>query len=155
MILDPKQTGMLREVIAEGEYYGMQTFDQHLLRHLRAGRISYEESIRVATAPHDFKLMVAAETRDGGLPAETLAAIQAAQAAAAAANGSGDGAHESAGEVIASAVPPHAAPPAPAAPAGSAPPVPPAPYMPSAPPAPQVIPSLDGGNSSSAPPPGF
>src|SRR5258707_2801779 len=28
MILDPDQTDRLREVIAEGEYYGMQTFDQ-------------------------------------------------------------------------------------------------------------------------------
>ena len=32
MILDPKLTGQLPEVIAEGAYYGMQTFDQHLLR---------------------------------------------------------------------------------------------------------------------------
>ena len=28
MIMDPKQTGQLPEVIAEGGYYGMQTFDQ-------------------------------------------------------------------------------------------------------------------------------
>ena len=34
MILDPKLTGQLPEVIAEGAYYGMQTFDQHLLQHL-------------------------------------------------------------------------------------------------------------------------
>ena len=37
MILDPKLTGQLPEVIAEGSYYGMQTFDQHLLQHLHAG----------------------------------------------------------------------------------------------------------------------
>ena len=37
MILDPKQTGMLGEVVAEGGYYGMQTFDQHLLEHLKPG----------------------------------------------------------------------------------------------------------------------
>ena len=35
MIIDPKQTGMLGEVVAEGGYYGMQTFDQHLLEHLQ------------------------------------------------------------------------------------------------------------------------
>ena len=35
MILDPDQTDRLREVIAEGEYYGMQTFDQALLSHYR------------------------------------------------------------------------------------------------------------------------
>jgi twitching motility protein PilT len=64
MILDPKMTGQLSEAIAEGEYYGMQTFDQHLLSHLEAGRISYEDAMKAATAPHDFKLMVAAGSRD-------------------------------------------------------------------------------------------
>jgi len=61
MILDPKLTGQLPEVVAEGGYYGMQTFDQHLLKHLRASRITYDEAMRAATSPHDFKLMVAAE----------------------------------------------------------------------------------------------
>src|SRR6478752_3863188 len=60
MILDPKLTGQLPEVVAEGGYYGMQTFDQHLLKHLHAGRITYEEAMSAATSPHDFKLMVAA-----------------------------------------------------------------------------------------------
>ena len=60
MILDPKLTGQLPEVVAEGGYYGMQTFDQHLLKHLQSGRITYEEAMRAATSPHDFKLMVAA-----------------------------------------------------------------------------------------------
>ena len=64
MILDPKLTGQLPEVVAEGGYYGMQTFDQHLLKHLQAGRITYEEAMRAATSPHDFKLMVAAERPD-------------------------------------------------------------------------------------------
>ena len=60
MILDPKLTGQLPEVVAEGGYYGMQTFDQHLLKHLHGGRITYDEAMRAATSPHDFKLMVAA-----------------------------------------------------------------------------------------------
>jgi twitching motility protein PilT len=63
MIMDPEQTGRLREVIAEGEYYGMQTFDQALLRHYQAGRVSMEDALRVATSPHDFKLLVSAEGR--------------------------------------------------------------------------------------------
>src|SRR3954471_8756031 len=65
MILDPKLTGQLPEVIAEGSYYGMQTFDQHLLQHLHAGRVTMEDAMRIATAPHDFKLMVAAQTKHG------------------------------------------------------------------------------------------
>ncbi len=63
MIVDPEQTGRLREVIAEGEFYGMQTFDQALLHHVQAGRVSMEDAMRVATSPHDFKLLVAAEGR--------------------------------------------------------------------------------------------
>ncbi|HXE44316.1 MAG TPA: PilT/PilU family type 4a pilus ATPase [Conexibacter sp.] len=63
MILDPEQTGRLREVIAEGEFYGMQTFDQAMLHHVQAGRVSMEEALKVATSPHDFKLLVAAEGR--------------------------------------------------------------------------------------------
>jgi len=63
MIVDPDQTGRLREVITEGEYYGMQTFDQALLKHYQAGRVSMEEALRVASSPHDFKLLVSAEGR--------------------------------------------------------------------------------------------
>jgi len=63
MILDPEQTDRLREVIAEGDYYGMQTFDQALLRHYQAGRVSMEDALRVATSPHDFKLLVAGDGR--------------------------------------------------------------------------------------------
>jgi twitching motility protein PilT len=66
MILDPKLTGQLPEVIAEGGYYGMQTFDQHLLQHLEAGRITMEEAVHMATSPHDFKLMVAAAGKPKG-----------------------------------------------------------------------------------------
>ena len=66
MIIDPKLTGQLPEVIAEGSYYGMQTFDQHLMQHLQAGRITMEEAMHVATSPHDFKLMVAAAGRPKG-----------------------------------------------------------------------------------------
>ena len=61
MILDPEQTGHLPQVIREGEYYGMQTFDQHLLKHLQGGKVTYEEAMRVATSPHDFKLMCQAD----------------------------------------------------------------------------------------------
>jgi twitching motility protein PilT len=63
MIMDPEETGRLREVIAEGEYYGMQTFDQALLKHYQAGRVSMEDALRVASSPHDFKLLVAADGR--------------------------------------------------------------------------------------------
>ncbi|MEA2251498.1 MAG: twitching motility protein PilT [Solirubrobacteraceae bacterium] len=65
MIMDPLQTGKLPEVIAEGSFYGMQTFDQHLFEHLKAGRIDMETAVQFASTPHDFKLLVAADGRRG------------------------------------------------------------------------------------------
>jgi twitching motility protein PilT len=59
MISDPDETGKLGEVIAEGSYYGMQTFDQALLHLFDDGKISMDEALKAATHPHDFKLLVA------------------------------------------------------------------------------------------------
>jgi twitching motility protein PilT len=61
MIMNPEETGRLPEVIAEGSYYGMQTFDQALLAHVQAGRVSMEEALKAATQPHDFKLLVSSD----------------------------------------------------------------------------------------------
>jgi twitching motility protein PilT len=61
MIMNPEETGRLTDAIAEGTYYGMQTFDQALLGHVQAGRVSMEEALKASTNPHDFKLMVAAD----------------------------------------------------------------------------------------------
>jgi twitching motility protein PilT len=60
LILNPEETGRITEVIAEGEYYGMQTFDQALLKHVMAGNITTELALEVASSPHDFKLMLQA-----------------------------------------------------------------------------------------------
>ncbi len=67
MIVDPDQTSKIEEAIGEGAYYGMQTFDQALLTHLKAGNISMEEAMKAATSPNDFKLMVAAGGSDGSM----------------------------------------------------------------------------------------
>ncbi len=61
LILNPQETGRITEVIAEGSYYGMQTFDQALLKHVVAGQITEETAFEVASSPHDFKLMLAAQ----------------------------------------------------------------------------------------------
>jgi len=48
-------------VIAEGEYYGMQTFDQALLKHVMGGKVDEETALAAASSPHDFKLMLQAQ----------------------------------------------------------------------------------------------
>jgi twitching motility protein PilT len=65
MIVDPTQTGKLVEVIASGSYYGMQTFDQALFGHVKAGRVTFEDAMNVASSPHDFKLLMQADGRQG------------------------------------------------------------------------------------------
>jgi twitching motility protein PilT len=65
MITNPEETGKLPEVIAEGSFYGMQTFDQHLYEHLKSGRVEMDTAVQFATSPHDFKLLVAAEGKRG------------------------------------------------------------------------------------------
>jgi twitching motility protein PilT len=60
LILNPEETGKITEVIAEGEYYGMRTFDQSLLGYVMEGRVSERVALDAASSPHDFKLMLAA-----------------------------------------------------------------------------------------------
>jgi twitching motility protein PilT len=74
MILDPTQTGKLVEVIATGGYYGMQTFDQALFGHVKAGRVTFEDAMRVASSPHDFKLLMQADGRQGTTMEDVAAA---------------------------------------------------------------------------------
>jgi len=53
-IVDPSSQPPINDLIAEGEYYKMQTFDQHLFNLVRATTISYDEAISVASRPHDL-----------------------------------------------------------------------------------------------------
>src|SRR3954470_9477856 len=61
MIENPDDTGNLPKAIEEGAYYGMQSFDQALLAHVQAGRVSMEDAMKYASKPHDFKLLVASD----------------------------------------------------------------------------------------------
>jgi twitching motility protein PilT len=76
LILNPEETGKITEVIAEGEYYGMRTFDQALLSYTAAGRITEETAMEYASNPHDLKLMLAA----GGRRASGIEQLGAAMA---------------------------------------------------------------------------
>jgi twitching motility protein PilT len=63
LILNPAETGKISQVIGEGEYYGMQTFDQSLLKEVTAGTVAEETAMEYASSPHDFKLMLASSGR--------------------------------------------------------------------------------------------
>src|SRR3954470_3059303 len=44
MLLNPEELLNLHDAIAEGSYYGMQSFDQALLDHVRSGRVAMDEA---------------------------------------------------------------------------------------------------------------
>jgi twitching motility protein PilT len=60
LILNPEETSKISEVIAEGAYYGMRTFDQSLLTYVMEGKVAEEVALSYASSPHDFKLMLEA-----------------------------------------------------------------------------------------------
>jgi twitching motility protein PilT len=60
LIMNPEETGKITEVIAEGEYYGMRTFDQSLMHYVMEGKVAESVALEFASNPHDFKLMLSA-----------------------------------------------------------------------------------------------
>jgi twitching motility protein PilT len=67
LILDPGQTHNIRTAVQEGDFYGMQTFDQALLKLYEEGLITLSDAAQVATNPHDFKLLVQQQGHDVSL----------------------------------------------------------------------------------------
>ena len=61
---DADKTHEIHEIVADGAYYGMCTFDQSLLELVRDGRVAVEAAMEASTAPHDFQLML----QQAGIP---------------------------------------------------------------------------------------
>jgi twitching motility protein PilT len=56
-IVEPNAPGdSIEEMIADGEYHGMQTFDQSLAGLVRAGTITLDTALAAASNPHDLKV---------------------------------------------------------------------------------------------------
>ncbi len=55
-IVDPDKTNEIKDVIAEGDYYGMVTFDQWLLDLVKRGTITTESAFQAVSSRHDFEL---------------------------------------------------------------------------------------------------
>jgi len=53
-IVDPDKTVTIPQLIADGGFYGMQTFDQHLVGLIRDGVITLEAAMTASTSPHDL-----------------------------------------------------------------------------------------------------
>jgi twitching motility protein PilT len=58
-IRNPERDGDLADVLAQGEYYGMQTFDQALYAAVQSGDVAVDDALRYASQPHDLRLRFA------------------------------------------------------------------------------------------------
>jgi twitching motility protein PilT len=57
-IVNQELTAEIHDVIADGGFYGMQTFDQSLLSLVSAGLVEVKEAMEASSSPHDFTLML-------------------------------------------------------------------------------------------------
>jgi twitching motility protein PilT len=71
MLLDPDELLNLHDAIAEGSYYGMQSFDQALLSCVQEGKVSLEDALPLSSRPHDFRLLL----ESGGARSGSLANV--------------------------------------------------------------------------------
>jgi twitching motility protein PilT len=70
-IIEPSETFSINDVIGDGQFYGMQTFDQALVQLVKDERITEEEGRLASTNPHDFQLHLRGVlTRGGGTPSK-------------------------------------------------------------------------------------
>ena len=53
-ITDPDKTSSINQLITDGAYYGMQSFDAHLVALIRDGVITLEAAMAASTSPHDL-----------------------------------------------------------------------------------------------------
>lgn len=53
-VAEPEKTSTITTLISEGGFYGMQTFDQHLVALFRDGVITLEAAMGASTSPHDL-----------------------------------------------------------------------------------------------------
>jgi twitching motility protein PilT len=81
-IIKPESTFEINDVMAEGEFYGMQTFDQALVRLVMQGFVRESDASEASTNAHDFSLALksarlkaeADRVRNGDGPATPVAA---------------------------------------------------------------------------------
>lgn len=55
-IVDPSSQPPILDLIAEGDYYKMQTFDQHLFELVRDQKVSVEDAVAISSRPHDLQV---------------------------------------------------------------------------------------------------
>lgn len=53
-IVDPEKTSQITDLVKEGDFYGMHTFDQHLVALVRDEVVTVDDAVMTSTNPHDL-----------------------------------------------------------------------------------------------------
>ncbi|MDQ4059297.1 MAG: Flp pilus assembly complex ATPase component TadA, partial [Actinomycetota bacterium] len=61
LVIDAQNTHVIKDIIAESGFYGMQTFDQALLELYRKKAVSLDDALSASSNPHDFQLALRQE----------------------------------------------------------------------------------------------
>ena len=61
LVIDAQNTHLIKDIIAESGFYGMQTFDQALLELYRKKAVSLDDALSASSNPHDFQLALRQE----------------------------------------------------------------------------------------------
>lgn len=69
-IVDPEKTHEIHEMIKEGSYYGMQTFDDAMFQLYSTGQVTIRDALAGSSNPHDLKVKL---QQAGLLPTSGLA----------------------------------------------------------------------------------
>ncbi len=73
-LIAENRVGEIRDYIADGSQYGMQTFDQHLTELVTEGEVTFETALAASTRPADFALTFRM-MRGRGTPASSTVAV--------------------------------------------------------------------------------
>jgi len=61
LVIDSENTHMIKDILMESGFYGMQTFDQALLELYRRKVVSLDDALSASSNPHDFQLALRQE----------------------------------------------------------------------------------------------
>jgi hypothetical protein len=82
-ILDSKVRSDVQEIIADGDYYGMHSFDQAIIELYAKGTIDLRAALAAASNPHDLSVAMRLRGLDAGRgPAELQGSVEDSATAA-------------------------------------------------------------------------
>lgn len=69
------EMGSIKEIMTKSREQGMQTFDQALYDHYKAGKITYDDAIHHADSPNDLRLMIKLDNNEDAGSAGALSGV--------------------------------------------------------------------------------